>query len=158
MELQKTIPDYYQISQEEFTKTKSLAYISIECQCCKNIFNTTKKNVLSGLTARGEFVSYCSARCSNQIRSRNSRKDVTCKECSKVFSKTLSEIKKSENHFCSRSCANSFNNKVFVKRKLTRTCLKCDDIVFTYRHNHCEKHHREYKTNKYLNKTLRRIS
>jgi hypothetical protein len=51
---------------------------------------------------------------------------VICKNCSKPFEKRLSEIKNTNNNFCSRSCAAIFNNKGKQKNppKL-RTCKKC---------------------------------
>lgn len=42
---------------------------------------------------------------------------VSCLECGKEFSKQDSQIKKSPNHYCSKSCAGKRNNKLFPKRK-----------------------------------------
>lgn len=36
---------------------------------------------------------------------------VNCKNCNKEFNKSITEIKKHPNHFCSRSCSATFNNK-----------------------------------------------
>ncbi len=55
--------------------------------------------------------------------------------------------------FCSRSCSAKESNKT-PKRKLTRKCLDCDDLVWTYRHTRCEKHFLEYKAGEYKNKTI----
>lgn len=42
---------------------------------------------------------------------------VVCKQCSTPFDKNIGEIHKSPNHFCSRSCAAKFNNKLKPKRR-----------------------------------------
>lgn len=54
---------------------------------------------------------------------------LNCTECDKEFSKIYSQIKrtKSDNHFCSQSCAAKFNNKTHPKRQLeNNTCRKCN--------------------------------
>lgn len=64
----------------------------------------------------------------NQIRRTKRIKDgipvhafstVICTNCTKQFSKTNGNIKQSKNHFCSRSCAATYNNKhkTFGSRK-----------------------------------------
>lgn len=55
--------------------------------------------------------------------------------------------------YCSRSCAARVSNKT-PKRKLTRTCSQCDNLVLSYRHSLCEKHFTERKENQYKDKTL----
>lgn len=81
-------------------------------------------------------------------------KEVQCMQCGVTFKRAISELKKSENHFCSRSCAAKTNNTKFKKRKLDRKCLLCDEVVKSYRHNRCEKHHQEYKENKHRDITV----
>ena len=56
--------------------------------------------------------------------------------------------------FCSRSCAAKYTNSTSPKRKLTRTCAECDNLVMSHRHNHCEYHWNEIKRGKYKRKTL----
>lgn len=56
--------------------------------------------------------------------------------------------------FCSRSCATVYSNKTSPKRKLTRICSECNEIVKSYRHTKCEKHWAEYKEGKYINRTI----
>ena len=41
----------------------------------------------------------------------NQRVDLVCLECKKSFSRKPSEASKSQNHFCSSSCAATYNNK-----------------------------------------------
>lgn len=51
---------------------------------------------------------------------------VTCKQCGKEFHKTNSQIKRTKNNFCSRSCAASYNNTIKAKRKpKERECSSC---------------------------------
>jgi hypothetical protein len=56
--------------------------------------------------------------------------------------------------FCSKSCAAKHNNKLYPKRKTSKTCLVCGEPVLSYRHNRCAKHWQEYKENKHKNKTI----
>jgi predicted HNH restriction endonuclease len=43
---------------------------------------------------------------------------VNCKNCGKKFEKKHSEIKKTNNNFCSRSCSATYNNKKYPREKL----------------------------------------
>lgn len=56
---------------------------------------------------------------------------VICTHCGKSFDKKKSQIKKSKNHFCTRSCAASYNNKGHTRRKpIKRTCKTCGAFYF----------------------------
>ena len=61
------------------------------------------------------------------------RSQVKCSNCSKLFLKPLSEIKRSKTgrHFCSRSCSATFNN-VGIQRNppKSRKCKKCNKTFF----------------------------
>lgn len=60
---------------------------------------------------------------------------VFCKNCSKEFFKLPSQIRKSSNHFCSRSCAATVNNKLFPKnKKLPSTICPICKKQMKYRH------------------------
>lgn len=56
---------------------------------------------------------------------------IQCTHCSKTFNKIPSQMKKSKNgnHFCSRSCAASYNNKTSPKRSRLHQCKLCDTLV-----------------------------
>lgn len=59
--------------------------------------------------------------------------------------------------FCSRSCAASFTNKISPKRKLSKKCSQCENIVRNYRSRLCEKHFKENKlasNEEYKNRTI----
>lgn len=47
---------------------------------------------------------------------------VKCKNCNKSFSKLASQIKKTENNFCSRSCSAQYNNSRRPKKHKSKTC------------------------------------
>lgn len=56
--------------------------------------------------------------------------NVKCQYCHKDFDKHISEIKKSPNHYCSRSCAAKINNRLFKKRqKKIKYCKSCQNII-----------------------------
>lgn len=57
---------------------------------------------------------------------------VICLHCSKKFEKSITNIKNSPNHFCSKSCSACFNNKI-PKRKKTKKCFSCDNLVLSNR-------------------------
>jgi hypothetical protein len=55
---------------------------------------------------------------------------VQCLCCDKEFDKQISQVKKSPNNYCSRSCAAKINNKLFRKRnKKIKYCIGCRSII-----------------------------
>lgn len=58
---------------------------------------------------------------------------VECLQCSKTFMKKVADIKRSKNHFCSRSCSASYNNKTHPKKQ--RSGAKCVDCNLPIRKN-----------------------
>lgn len=53
---------------------------------------------------------FCSEQCRYLGRGMNKRLSVKCKNCLKEFEKLFCEAEKSPNHFCSQSCAGTYNN------------------------------------------------
>ena len=51
---------------------------------------------------------------------------VNCRACGCEFNKLPSEIKKTPNHYCSRSCSAKVNNKIKPKRKKEGKCKGCN--------------------------------
>ncbi len=51
--------------------------------------------------------------------------ELPCLKCGKWFFKKVSEIRKTSNHFCSRSCAASYNNATSAKRTVEGECQQC---------------------------------
>lgn len=57
--------------------------------------------------------------------------------------------------FCSKSCAATYNNKLYPKRKCSKVCNVCGDPVKHHRRRLCEFHHQERMSGfKYHNKTI----
>lgn len=60
--------------------------------------------------------------------------------------------------FCSKSCSASLNNKLSPKRKISKRCSMCTNIVRNYRSKLCEFHWNEHQKNKnenFKNRTLK---
>lgn len=76
--------------------------------------------------------------------------EVECLFCNVKFYKRRNQAKRSPNHFCSRSCSVSFNNKLCPKRSLTRICnhKDCNSIIRNKQSSLCEIHWLEYNESK----------
>lgn len=60
---------------------------------------------------------------------------LNCKNCNKIFYKNKSDFKRTRNHFCSRSCSTSHNNKGTNRNKpKIRICKYCKK-TFTRKNN-----------------------
>jgi hypothetical protein len=81
----------------------------LECPNCHASFERKKSIIQSkfGNHNKNKTI-YCSHKCAtlSKITSQN----VNCKQCNSIFSKTNKQIIKYPNHFCSRSCATTYNN------------------------------------------------
>lgn len=53
--------------------------------------------------------------------------NVTCKTCQKPFNKANSQIKKSPNHYCSRTCANSISKRWLNHEPTKCFCSVCNE-------------------------------
>lgn len=92
----------------EFNNSKSTDKLLVDCYQCNKPFLMMKKSINHELNhdrGRGKF---CSKTC--KTLSEKTKETVTCLNCSVIFEKKQSDIKKSSNHFCSKSCAASYNN------------------------------------------------
>lgn len=85
---------------------------------------------------------------------------VSCKNCYKQFNKQPSQIKKTNNNFCSKSCAAKLNNQLYpkkVKRVLIKVCPKCSLSFQAKRHDQkycssrCRSNNKYKKNSKCLN-------
>lgn len=103
------ITNDFNCTQEHFNNAKTKDMISLTCCICQQIFNRPKKKILSNYKEGREHI-YCSNKCQGYARSTAGTTTVQCTECFKSFSKMNSQIR-SEKNFCSRSCANTYNNK-----------------------------------------------
>ena len=106
--------------------------ITLECPQCNSLFIRTKNVIQSKLGPHnnGQTI-YCSRKCfeSKLI----TKEKVNCLQCNVQFEKLLNQIKKFPNHFCSRSCAATYNNthkttgnrrsklEIWLEEELTKT-------------------------------------
>lgn len=105
-------------TQLEFERAKSNDELICECYNCNNSFKKKKKYinlVLSNyVNEQGiEFnksCKFCCMSCKNEYGSKLHSEIVSCKNCHTEYKKLNSEIKKYPNHFCSNSCAATYNN------------------------------------------------
>lgn len=102
--------------------------IEVFCDFCQNTCLKRECEVKAVKLGKRKNL-FCSKAC--QYASRSKRTDVSCVCCTKIFSKSLYQIEKTKNNFCSQSCAAKYNNKI-PKRKRTNTgnpCPICSNIT-----------------------------
>jgi len=93
-----------------FKNSKSKDLLLLECKNCKKTFQKRKELIVRFLNKKTcKTFDYCSAKCSRE--SQGGFTILFCKNCNIEFKKRNFEIKKSNNHFCSKSCAAKYNNK-----------------------------------------------
>ncbi len=112
-------------------KRKSNEKIPFECQKCKKTFKRNwnhVKWVLKHYPECGYFNS-CSRNC--QYESMKTGKIFNCKHCGKEVYRSKHDFNEKNNHFCSQSCACSYNNthkstgyrrsklEIWIENKLT---------------------------------------
>jgi hypothetical protein len=90
----------------ELSNGKRLCYL-ITCDNCGELHYKAQCEILRGLRRNKKF--FCSRECDSKYQS--TKQEVTCANCSINFLKVLSQIAKTKNNFCSKSCAATFNNK-----------------------------------------------
>lgn len=97
-------------TQQEFGSAKSMDKLPCKCYQCNQTFYKTKKDITSYL--KGDLfrkIKFCSIDCRQKYS--NKKQKIICINCNQEFKKKQSEIKRSTNHFCSRSCSATYNNK-----------------------------------------------
>jgi len=122
----------------------------LNCSYCVNEFEVTAEQMKSRkrLLKNGGST-FCSNDCRLLHRGFDPTKprEIACIQCSKIVIKKIGDIKRSENQFCSRSCAATYNNFKFPKRKLSKKCSNdnCSCLVRNYKSTLCQTHWDEYK-------------
>lgn len=97
-------------NQKEFDRCKSREKLPLKCKQCNKTFYRTKHHIQCYLNPNNKDSGiFCSRSCSN-IAQENKIK-THCTNCKKKILKIPAEFKKRKNHFCSRSCAATYNNK-----------------------------------------------
>jgi len=100
-------------TKHEFEHAKSNDKLLCKCYQCSNSFYKIKHEIvkfLNGTNVTGT-IQFCSNKC--KFKFKKNQIDVNCTNCDTSFKKYPNQIKKSksDNHFCSRSCAATYNNK-----------------------------------------------
>lgn len=97
-------------TQEAFNLAKSKDLLPLKCKQCNETFYRTKHKIHAFLNPNEKQNGiYCSLKCFGY--SKITKQSVKCLNCDELFLKKQCEIKKNHNHFCSRSCSASYNNK-----------------------------------------------
>ena len=99
-------------TNEELSKGTNLTKLPCECYQCGNTFYKEKKSIVTYLNDNPKHsIKYCSSKC--RSLDKTTKQLINCTNCNNEFLKLPNQIKKSKsgNHFCSRSCAATHNNK-----------------------------------------------
>ena len=99
-------------TEEEFQNTNSNDKLACQCYYCNNKFYRVKKDIANAMRDYHHVqAKYCSIQCNANAHKKS--QIVQCVNCNIEFTKKLVNIKKSKsgNHFCSKSCAATYNNK-----------------------------------------------
>jgi len=98
-------------TQAEFCNSKSEDFLTLQCYQCNDSFPKEKKRVKSEIKLQRGECKFCSHNC--HYKSKINLQPLNCTNCGQSFLKSPSQIKKSksDNHFCSRPCAATYNNK-----------------------------------------------
>ena len=103
-------------TETQFMLSKSSDLLPLECYNCQQPFTTKKKYILLTLKNHSNpynnytnSCKFCSKDCLSKALT--TKQKVRCHNCNTEFDKLLKEVKKSKNHFCSRSCNATYHNK-----------------------------------------------
>lgn len=93
----------------QFSSAKSGDKLPCECYTCGTTFHRIKKDIQKAIKHPIKGLhKYCSVSCTP--KKTNKPIEVECIMCKKIFKKGLNNIRRSPNHFCSKSCAATHNN------------------------------------------------
>jgi hypothetical protein len=100
-------------TNSQYLNSKSTDRLPCQCYKCEKTFYEKKKNITFELNHHRGRVKFCSQYCNNLFNNTKISPVVKCSNCEKEFEKSPAQIKqsKSGNHFCSRSCSATYNNK-----------------------------------------------
>jgi hypothetical protein len=96
-------------TKKDFEKAKADSDLACKCYQCNEKFVVKKKFITYELKHKIKSVMFCSKSCAAIYKS--PRQTVICGNCNISFKKFLNQINKTKNHFCSCSCAVTYNNK-----------------------------------------------
>lgn len=119
-------PTFYITTEQEFSSLKTLDKVSIQCQHCLSIFQSTKKKILASYKYDNKIIQFCSQKCSVSNRTINKKIITNCKNCNIEIIKRPGDIKKGKYQFCSQSCSAKFSNK---NRAKYEKCEKTGNLI-----------------------------
>ena len=90
-----------------FKNAKSTDKLPLSCDNCGELFLREKKEISYEFKHQRGNLKYCNRSC---IKSK-AKINLNCVNCNRPFFKYPNELPKSVNHFCSKSCNTSYNNK-----------------------------------------------
>ena len=97
-------------TKEEFENVKPKMLLPLQCENCGSTFFKKRSEINKVYNnSPSTKCAFCSIKCRHE--NRITTQDVTCINCDKIFKKLPNQIKKFPNHFCSSSCAATYNNK-----------------------------------------------
>ena len=105
------INNIFNCTQEEFDNFKSRDLVNLICTQCKNNYQRSKKNILDTFNRYDIYPKYCSSQCLANFKKSIKNIKTFCTNCNKEIVKLSNQYYKSDNHFCSRSCSATWNNK-----------------------------------------------
>lgn len=96
-------------TQKEFDSARTNDMLSLICEQCDKSFSITKKRIVDAQRLNQKMqANFCSIECANVAQTK--KIEINCTNCNKTFQKKRSQYIKTKNHFCSRSCAATYNN------------------------------------------------
>jgi len=96
-------------TQEQFNNARFDEKLPIECYYCHETFYSIPKEIRKVLNNHPSIkLKYCSKKCAGLDKI--TKQKINCNQCGIEFEKFKSQIKKTKNHFCSRSCSTIYNN------------------------------------------------
>lgn len=96
-------------TEKEYQDAGATTGLLCECYNCKKEFKITKKLITHELKNLRGRCKFCTLECNKQYKT--TKVNVQCKNCSNHFLKFANAAIKSPNHFCTKSCAATYNNK-----------------------------------------------
>lgn len=124
-------------TEDAYKKAKDDDVFEFVCPICGLKFYRTKRCISKN---GGTIPKYCSQKCYRLSRKAEKVK-VICKNCGKEYYLDATvynrKIKNGSEFFCSRSCAASYNNKIYPKKKKTSTSHICPNCG-NQKSNHAE--------------------
>ena len=100
------------LAMKNFENSKSQELLPLECEVCGITFKRPKKGISRSLRGTKSTYTYLFLfSCANKLKKLKGSTKCKCKQCGKEFTKQNNQIKRTKNHFCSKSCAATYNNK-----------------------------------------------